>query len=489
MNMQALLLRVGLDNGSGGGLAPIYEDGTFDYIPIPESYETSQQQTFDEVKTRDGPPYAEYVHSDNESSPLHLDPEFTTYTYGDPTRKRSQLAELTEDDLLIFYAGLKPRTSEGQPRLYVIGYFTVDTVHDLDDKTSTERVELFNHLANNAHIKRTKLTPDSKHPDQDAYPIIVEGKPDQSRLVEKARPLTDAYVSGTNQQYHMLESVARITGYSSEKDLTRASGRWLDPAYEGILRGWLDDETTGLVGSDTRLYSYVLTHDTGFAPNVSHGYCTLATCKPKIRMNANVGDWVIGTGSLSRDDNEERLLYAMRVEEVMPYDEYFERADFKYKKPKDSDLHDPQGDNIYYTGKPLGGERIENSDTYSASTPDGERIHYKEALPFVQLENPNHPPSRIDPDTPDDPDRQAVLVSRQFWYFGEKEVHLPEDDALRDALIKGYQNPDGKIGRKKTENETKINQFMSWLVENYRIGVHSHPRDAGKTDDHGHTNC
>ena len=487
--MQTLLLRVGLDNGSGGGLAPIYADGAFDYIPIPESYETTQQQTFDEMTTQDGRPYAEYVSSGDESSPLHLDPEFTTYTYGDPTRKRSQLAELTEDDLLIFYAGLEPEASEGQPRLYVIGYFTVDTVHELDDKTPAERAELFDRLRNNAHIKRTKLTPESKHPDQDAYPVIVEGKPDRSRLFDKARPLTDAYVSRSNQQYYMLDSVARITGYSVDKDLTRASGRWLEPTDEKLLQSWLDDGTTGLVGSDTKLYSYVLKHDSGFAPNVSHGYCTLATCKPKIRMNANVGDWIIGTGSLSKNDNEERLLYAMKVDEVLTYDEYFEREEFEYKKPKDNDLHDSQGDNIYYTGKPLGGEQIANSDAYRATTPGGERIYYRVSNPFVQLDNPNHPPSRIENDTPDEPDRQAVLVSQQFWYFGNKEVHLPDDDELRDALIKGYQNPNGKIGQKKTTDEAKIKQFVSWLVENHRIGAHSHPRDAGETDDHEHTNC
>lgn len=487
--MQALLLRVGLDSGSGGGLAPIYDDGSFDYIPIPESYETTQQQTFDEVTTQDGRSYAEYVSPDNESRPLHLDPEFTTYTYGDPTRKRSQLTELTEDDFLIFYAGLEPEASKGHPRLYVIGYFTVDAVHELDDKPPSERAELFNQLANNAHVKRTMLTPESKHPDQDAYPVIVEGKPDQSRLLDKARPLTDAYVSGTNQQYHMLDSVARITGYSAEKDLTRASGRWLEPTDEAQLQRWLDDETTELTGSDTTLYSYVLTHDSGFAPNVSNGYCTLATCKPAIRMNANVGDWVIGTGSLSKKDDEERLLYAMKVEEVLSYDEYFEREEFEYKKPKESDLHDPQGDNIYYTGNPMGGEQLTDSDTYRATTPDGERIYHRESSPFVQLNNPNHPPSRIEKDTPDTPDRQAVLVSQQFWYFGDKEVHLPEDDNLRDALIKGYQNPNGKIGQAKTTDGDKIHQFVTWLVENHRIGVHSHPRDVGETDDHEHTNC
>ena len=42
------------------------------------------------------------------------------------------------------------------------------------------------------------------------------------------------------------------------------------------------------------IYSYVVTHDTGFAPNPFHGYCTLACCKPRIRSRAAVGDWVVG---------------------------------------------------------------------------------------------------------------------------------------------------------------------------------------------------
>ena len=50
----------------------------------------------------------------------------------------------------------------------------------------------------------------------------------------------------------------------------------------------------------TKLYSYVLREDTGFAPNPYHGFCTLACCKGPIRMRAEVGDWIIGTGSDAR---------------------------------------------------------------------------------------------------------------------------------------------------------------------------------------------
>lgn len=43
----------------------------------------------------------------------------------------------------------------------------------------------------------------------------------------------------------------------------------------------------------TRIYSYVVRYDSGFAPNPFYGYCTLATCKPDIRRAAEVGDWLV----------------------------------------------------------------------------------------------------------------------------------------------------------------------------------------------------
>lgn len=42
--MKALLLRVGIDKGYGGCLAPIFRDGSFEYIPIPERRATSESR-------------------------------------------------------------------------------------------------------------------------------------------------------------------------------------------------------------------------------------------------------------------------------------------------------------------------------------------------------------------------------------------------------------------------------------------------------------
>ena len=60
-----------------------------------------------------------------------------------------------------------------------------------------------------------------------------------------------------------------------------------------------------------KLYSYIVTHDTGFSPNPFWGSCTLANCKPGIRRTAEVGDWIVG---LSRKVRGNRIVFAMNVE-------------------------------------------------------------------------------------------------------------------------------------------------------------------------------
>ncbi len=70
--------------------------------------------------------------------------------------------------------------------------------------------------------------------------------------------------------------------------------------------------SSGLGANSMRLHSYVVARDYGFAPNPFFGVCTLATCKPKIRSVAEVGDWVVGTGS-KRRGRDKHIVYAMRV--------------------------------------------------------------------------------------------------------------------------------------------------------------------------------
>lgn len=98
-----------------------------------------------------------------------------------------------------------------------------------------------------------------------------------------------------------------------------------------------------------RLYSYVVARDFGFAPNPFFGFCTLATCKPKIREHASVGDWVVGTGAKVAYGYSGRLIYAMQVSEVLAFDTYWHDPRFIRKRPNlTGSLRVLYGDNIYH---------------------------------------------------------------------------------------------------------------------------------------------
>lgn len=78
-----------------------------------------------------------------------------------------------------------------------------------------------------------------------------------------------------------------------------------------------------------RLFSYVVDHDLGFAPNPFGGICTLAKCKygskkRNIVEMAEVGDWIAGTGGadLRKSAGHGKLVYAMRVDDKIPLAEY-----------------------------------------------------------------------------------------------------------------------------------------------------------------------
>jgi hypothetical protein len=72
-------------------------------------------------------------------------------------------------------------------------------------------------------------------------------------------------------------------------------------------------------------YVYRIDHDTGFAPNVDYGMCTLCGCKiNSIESWAEPGSWVIGIGG-NRTGKPNKLIYAMEAEKALPYDEFTKR--------------------------------------------------------------------------------------------------------------------------------------------------------------------
>jgi hypothetical protein len=75
----------------------------------------------------------------------------------------------------------------------------------------------------------------------------------------------------------------------------------------------------------TKNYAYRMDHDTGFAPNTGFGICTLSGCKfTTVERWAEKGSWVIGIGGLGTNQSN-RLIYAMKVEEKLSYQDFTAR--------------------------------------------------------------------------------------------------------------------------------------------------------------------
>lgn len=149
-----------------------------------------------------------------------------------------------------------------------------------------------------------------------------------------------------------------------------------------------------------KLYSYIVARDFGFAPNPFHGVCTLATCKPKIRAGASVGDWIVGTGAKSRYDLAGRLIYAMQVGEVLDFDTYWNDPRYLRKRPNlNGSLKVIYGDNIY---RRVGRKWIQADSHHS-------------------LENGRPNKANIEWDTSVD----RVLVATKFVYWGNVAPPIP----------------------------------------------------------------
>jgi len=143
------------------------------------------------------------------------------------------------------------------------------------------------------------------------------------------------------------------------------------------------------------LYIYVVDRDFGFAPNPFHGYCTLATCKARMRKSAQLGDWIMGVGG-DRLKATDRCIYLMKVTEILTFNEYWIDSRFQRKKPlRNGSLVMMVGDNIYH--KEEGDESWKQEDSQH-SNPDA---------------SPNFDNVKIDTFS------DKVLISNIFYYFGE----------------------------------------------------------------------
>jgi len=187
----------------------------------------------------------------------------------------------------------------------------------------------------------------------------------------------------------------------------------------------------------SNIYSYVVRYDSGFAPNPFYGYCTLATCKPKIRKSAQIGDWIVGSGSAdAKVKLGGRLVYAMKITEALSIPSYYTDPRFSKKIPyRFGSRMQSCGDNIYYPieDDPYWGQK----DSFHSNV-DG--------TPNIDHINKDTGPCRI-------------LVSDKFVYFGGFGPEIPSS----------LRNSDGEhvckkgIGEKKHTCQDLLAKFEAWI--------------------------
>jgi len=194
-----------------------------------------------------------------------------------------------------------------------------------------------------------------------------------------------------------------------------------------------------------KLFSYVVQHDTGYAPNPYFGICTLCRCKYRkpSKKQRNIVElaerrhWVIGTGGADKGKSpgHGKLVYAMRVDEKLTREEYYADPRFAEKKPV-------------------------KSGTYEQRRGDNKR-----------------------PRTPFERREQFALISRHFYYFGAKAIDIDK---------KQFPNLEKTGPAFRCDFDEKyISRFVKWLEKGHKTGKHGEPcvKDERNSERRGRERC
>ena len=222
--MKVVLLRVGIDTGCGGHHSPLFKDGSFEFVPIPDSLEMDER-TYGNTHGRKSRAFVEYLperrREGMKAQPMHVDPEFETFTYGDPTPPKRGLAHLNSGDLLVFYAGMQGWDHESAPALYLAGYFRVELV---GYAPSFSKDILQREFGANYHVRHRKVFEKQR----EKLLLIKGGK--GSRLFRKAHLVGERKCrqNGTWWQF-ITPQMEKVFGkFGGIGSLQRSTPRWVE---------------------------------------------------------------------------------------------------------------------------------------------------------------------------------------------------------------------------------------------------------------------
>jgi hypothetical protein len=233
MTRQMVLLRVGVDAGCGGIQGPLFEDGTFEFICIPDRKRVSIH-TYGNMLDRNGEPVARYFPEVRRklmaAQTVHVDPEWETFTYGDPTLPKRSLRHLRPGDFLVFYCGLQPWHAErgwdgaSRPALYLAGYFEVALAGLAGD---FDKNVLKNEFAMNFHVRYPSVFQQQK----DDLVLVKGGS--SSRLFKKACQISVEGRDRIGKPLKVLSpAMQKVFGtFGGHVSIQRSPPRWVEAKF------------------------------------------------------------------------------------------------------------------------------------------------------------------------------------------------------------------------------------------------------------------
>jgi hypothetical protein len=208
--MQAILVRIAIDQTFGHWNAAVDPvSGDWLYVPIPEAVGA-------EMRPGLGHRYPEFEparqafcerHGVELRWPaelaerwVHLDPDFSTLTYGDRGARRGKgIRELSAGDLLVFYAGLRPITTCADKLVYaIVGLYVIEEILLATEVEPARRGE-------NAHTRRAQIDP---------HDIVVRARPGVSGRLSRCVPIGEF----RNGAYRVRRDLIEAWGGLSVKD-------------------------------------------------------------------------------------------------------------------------------------------------------------------------------------------------------------------------------------------------------------------------------
>jgi hypothetical protein len=172
--MKGLLVRVGIDSTDGRWNAPVdSRTGEFVYVTITEAkpIRSGLARLYDEFE----PAISKFglrLPDQLIGARTHLDPDFSTLTYGDQGRRAQQIGRLGSGDLIVFYAGLRDVNPNERLVYALTGLYVVDEMvpaHSIKEDRWSE----------NAHTRRIPGATD----------LVVRAKPGVSGRLERCIPI------------------------------------------------------------------------------------------------------------------------------------------------------------------------------------------------------------------------------------------------------------------------------------------------------------